>query len=680
MARPRKQRGAGVGGVSLGEIVAAHRRGDLDAAERGYRAILRRSPKHPDALNLLGLVTLQRGQPREAEQLIRRAIAITPTQAGFHNNLGEALRATGDLAGALAAYLEAVRLAPEFAQGWGNVALCQLAAGRPQEAAQSASRAVSLAPRAAEAHNVLGLVEKATGRLAPAIAAFQAALAVAPGNPQALGNLADTLREAGRFGEAAAVCRQLAEQTPTDAKLWWLLAENLRAAGDNEAAAEAARRSMELAPEALEPVLTLEVALRAEGRIAESADCLRAALRIAPGRAATHNNLGMSLMALGERGEARACFERALELEPSLAPAWENLARCGRFEPETAATLPTRAEQRLALTPADDAAAPHLHFAAARWHDAAGATQAAISHYRQANRAARRRRHWDADAHSALVDRLIETFDARMFETAVPPPADADVTLPLLVVGMPRSGTTLIEQILASHPGVYGAGELNLLAGYIERLPGMLDDSPWPQCARLLDAPKRADLARVYCTRLRSLAPSAQRVTDKMPSNFLHLGLLALMLPGARVACCVREPRDTAVSVLMQHFEGGHAWAYDSYEIGRFQADHDRLMAHWRRVLPLDLHAVVYEDLVAAPADHIRALVAWAGLDWEDACLAFHRTRRVVRTASQAQVREPLHADSVGRWRRHAALLDAGFDAGLARLPRPPDGGANGAG
>ena len=146
-----------------------------------------------------------------------------------------------------------------------------------------------------------------------------------------------------------------------------------------------------------------------------------------------------------------------------------------------------------------------------------------------------------------------------------------------------------------------------------------------------------------------------------MPSNFLHLGLLAMMLPGARVVHCVRDPRDTALSILMHHFEGGHAWAYDAREIARYHADYRRLMAHWRRVLPLDLRDIVYEELVADPEPGIRALVDWAGLEWDDACLSPERTQRTVRTASQAQVREPINRRSVGRWRGWEALLE-GFE------------------
>ena len=650
---------------ALKHAVEAHQRGDLDRAERGYRALLAAQPGHPDALNLLGAVNLQRGRAREAETLIRQAIAATPAQPGFHNNLGEALRALGQPIAAESAYREALRLAPDFQQARCNLALAQLAAGRLDEAAASAAAAREHSPTSVDAHNVVGLVAQARGNAAHAVEAFRHAAKLSPGHVPTLTHLAGALRSLGNHAEAVEVCRQICARAPAMPRAWWMLAETLRVAGDLPGAESAARRAHELAPRVLDPLLSLEAILRAQGRIAESVECLRKALVIAPDRAATHNDLGMSLLTMAETGPACACFERALELDPSIAPAWENLARNGRVSAQAATDLADRVVGRLAAVADQPAASACLDFAVAVWRDRAGDTTRAIEHYRAANRAARRLRRWDADIHSGLVDRLIEVFDAALFADGVPPPLPGEQqALPLLVVGMPRSGTTLVEQILASHPAVHGAGELNLLPGYIERMPAMLG-RPWPECARLLDPPKRVDLAGVYCAQLRGLAEHASRVTDKMPSNFLHLGLLALMLPGARVVCCRREPRDIAVSVLTHHFEGGHAWAYDACEVGRYQADHDRLMTHWREVLPLDLHEVVYEELVAEPEARIRALIQWAGLDWHDACLAFHQTRRVVRTASQTQVLEPMNDRSVGRWRRHEALLE-GYEAGLA--------------
>ena len=229
--------------------------------------------------------------------------------------------------------------------------------------------------------------------------------------------------------------------------------------------------------------------------------------------------------------------------------------------------------------------------------------------------------------------------------------------VPVFVLGLPRSGTSLVEQILASHPRVFGAGELNDIRDLYRALPGLTGrQSPGVECVGDLTRGTVEALARRYLDRVRGLAPDATRITDKMPDNYLMVGLIATLFPAARIIHCRRDVRDTALSCWLTNFKHIR-WAADQVAIGERVRDYRRLMAHWGEVLPGRLLEVDYEAVVADLEGNARRLLDWCGLDWHPACLAFHETRRVVRTSSMAQVREPLYARSVRRWERYREAI-----------------------
>jgi len=232
-------------------------------------------------------------------------------------------------------------------------------------------------------------------------------------------------------------------------------------------------------------------------------------------------------------------------------------------------------------------------------------------------------------------------------------------TTPIFIVGMPRSGTSLVEQILASHSQVYGAGELNDMGNLIARACDE-DSNKYPHCLLQMNDEELSGLGSAYLTRLHTYAPTAARITDKMPHNFLNLGLIHLVMPGAKIIHCHRNPADNALSIFKELFsKGKHGYAYDLKELGQYYRLYQDLMAHWRRVLPGAFYELRYEDLVADQETQTRRLLEYCDLPWEDACLAFHRSQRVVRTASLVQVRQPMHANSVEGWRRHEQRMQA---------------------
>jgi hypothetical protein len=316
----------------------------------------------------------------------------------------------------------------------------------------------------------------------------------------------------------------------------------------------------------------------------------------------------------------------------------------------------------------DERRRAHLEFALASVLDARGLhSQAAslleVANSRQAVARAARGQRYDPDEHTRFIDRLIDAFTpellARGRSWGDPDPR------PVLIVGLPRSGTTLIEQILASHPAVHGAGELPDVRRVFDALPEIVGRPCCDPFAALhaLGPDSAKSAARRYLDRLGTLAPSdAARVVDKMPDNIHLVGLIALLWPGARIIVCGRDPRDIAVSCWKVGFATVR-WTNDPDHIARRLADHRRLLDHWNRIRPLAWLDVSYEDVVRDLEGQARRLVDFLGLDWDRSCLAFHATRRIVRTASLAQVRQPIYPDSVGRWRDYDPLLPALFEA-----------------
>jgi tetratricopeptide (TPR) repeat protein len=292
-----------------------------------------------------------------------------------------------------------------------------------------------------------------------------------------------------------------------------------------------------------------------------------------------------------------------------------------------------------------------VHFALGKAYLDAQDPARAFDHLRRGSRLKRDTFQYDASATAAWMARIAEVFSPSLMTRLSGAEAGDPSSVPIFVVGMPRSGTTLVEQILASHPQVQGAGELAALR--------LVADSAgaYPDSALQLSPDRVRAMGRQYMARIAPLL-TRPRLVDKMPANFLYAGLIRLILPNARIIHCQRNAADTCLSCYTKLFAAEQLFSYDLAELGRFHRDYERLMAHWRTVLPADrLIEVHYEDVVDDLPAQARRMVEWLGLPWDEACLNFHETKRVVRTASLSQVRQPIYATSKGRWRRYAPYL-----------------------
>ncbi len=418
--------------------------------------------------------------------------------------------------------------------------------------------------------------------------------------------------------------------------------------GRLDAAADHMRKATQRAPDNGHYQRDLGVLLHKASRLEEAAEAFERAAALDCDSVSALLQLANVYSDLGNEAAARDAYSRALARDPANGTAHYGLALLKRFEPDD----PQIAQIRHALTrPRDTNETASLWYALGRALDQTGQTGESFAAFDQANRLKRTLTDFSIEAERANTRRIIDSFPAPLFDRPALPGYRSD--LPVFVVGMPRSGTTLVEQILDSHPEVHGAGELNDLwrtvAGITRWLP---PGQALPEAVSLVpDAAWRA-LGEQLVERMQSHAPRASRIVDKLPFNYTLLGIIRLMLPDAHIVHCLRDPRDTCLSCYMTSFGNDRGFTCDLEELGETWRLHAELMEHWSRVLPGGLFTIVYEELVADLEGQSRRLVDALGLDWSDACLDFHRNPRPVVTASMTQVRQPVYTSSVGRWRR----------------------------
>ena len=494
--------------------------------------------------------------------------------------------------------------------------------------------------------------ERIAKRLTAAEALCRRALAERPNSADAAALLGLVLIGRKRPKEAVSYYRRALTLDPKRAPVHYNLGTALKAVGDRAAAAESFRRALALDPKHVAALNNLGNTLRDMGRPAAAIDCFRRALALKPDYSPAHNNLGNALRDIGDAPGAVASFRRALDLRPGDPDLIYNLSTAKRFGPES----PEIAEAEAALGAKGLSAKDrcHLHFALGKMYDDGGAAAKAFAHYREANRLKRPR--FDRRARVALTSRLIASVSKGLLRRLRPIGHTSE--RPVFIIGMPRSGTTLVEQIVASHPRAFGAGELEDLPEIVMELGKALKtDARYPENLRLITARAARDLAMRYLKHLRALSPGAERVTEKGIGNYLHVGLIAALFPKARIIHIRRDPLDTCLSCYFHNFTGRQDYTYDLVDIGVYYREYERLMAHWRKVLLRPMLEVQYEELVADQAAVSRRIIAHCGLDWDDRCLDFHRTERAVQTASAGQVRQPIYASSIGRWRPYERHL-----------------------
>lgn len=631
------------------EAARAFGRADLDAAERACRLALQAQPNQPDGLHMLGVLAVQRGRAGEAEALIRRALDAEPERATFRNSLGSVLQVLGRSAEARRCYERAIELDGGLVDARQNLGTLLLACGQAERAAIELDAAARLAPDDAGLHNKLGVARRRQGDVEAAAGSFHQAVQLAPDNPAARHNLGATLLDMGRIDEAEPHLSHAVRLRPDHADTLTAMGNLLRTRRRWPQAAGCYRRAIAAADHDPEPHRGLGAVEIELGRPEAALTRFQAAAHLRPEAAGPHDDLAYVHQLLGQFDQAVEHARLALERDGDHVSAHARLLRLHPQSDEDPAGHVAALARAATSTDVPTADRAEAHFALGDHLDRGGRYDEAFEHYRQGNGLVDAR--FDADAHAAQVDRSMATFSDAMLagRSGIGHPTRR----PVFVVGMPRSGTTLVEQILAAHGGVYGAGELDLLRQAALGVPHVLgSDRAFPEAASELDADAAARLARHYLDGIAALDADAQRVVDKAPGNFHFLGLVALLLPNASVIHVTRHPLDSCLSCYFQKFV--HLdFSFDLATIGRYHRQYQRLMHHWERVCPGRILEVRYESLVDDLESVSRRMVGFLGLDWDPACLAYHQQRRLVRTASVLQARRPIYRGSVERWRHY---------------------------
>ena len=601
-----------------------HKQGQLYAAERQYRALLQTYPGHMSISYGLALVCIQQRRFAEAADVLNKMVKAAPEEPEIRYHLGHVLNRLGRPAEALVHLEKSVSLAPERAETYTDLANVLVALRRPEDALANFTKAIELNPSRPEPYSNLGGLLTSLGRFDEAIIQLEKALALAPGHPLARYNLATTLTESGRFEEAIGHFEKLLENNPRHVAGWSNYAKAL---------ASLARYD--------EALMAYEQATKLDAELASA-----------------RYGVGTALQQLGRLEEAAVAYRRAVEMSPRNPMFHRALADTKRFTEDDAqlAALEDMARESANMPDSDRI---ELDFALAKAYSDLDRYARSFEHLRNANTRKRANIFYDEAAELDCMALVASTFSketiARLRGSGVPS------ELPIFVVGMPRSGSSLVEQMLSSHPRVFGAGEIKTFG---EIFAGGYTPANVKSALASLSAESLRWTGTEYLARASALAPTAARVVDKLLGNILYVGAIHLALPGARIIHVRRDPLDSCFSCYTKVFAGRLNYAYDLGELGRYYKACEKLMKHWAGVLPENvILEVQYETLVENFEAEARRIVAHCGLAWSPQCLAFHETQRAVRTASAYQVREPLFKESIGRWKPYAEWLTPLMDA-----------------
>jgi tetratricopeptide (TPR) repeat protein len=631
---------------NLGSVLRDQQR--YDDAVASYRRALAIKPDFAMAHDNLGLALRSLGRLDQAASSHRRALVMKPDFAEAHAHLGDALSGLGRFTDAVASYRRSLELKPGYADVEHGLGAALLQIGRAEEAAASYRRTLELKPDFADAHNNLGSALRDLGRLDEAVASYGRALELKPDYAEAHNNLGNVQMELGLPEEAAASYRRALELKPDYVKAHGNLGSAYREIGQLEEAAASYRRALELQPDFTEVLTNFGMLQRMQGRPVEAEASCRTALELKPNSHAALVLLAELNSDRGQFEEAEALYRQAISMDPESPHAWSGIAALRKLTPADAAWA---AEvERIAARPRRPREEIPLRYAMGKYYDDTKDFAQAFDNYHRANEITKAGRPpHDRGRVSAGFDFVAGFHDAQWLSNGRtygdPSPC------PVLIVGMPRSGTSLSEQILASHPDVFGAGELWFWKNAVTRMASAEFEGRSPESCL-------PQLAREYLEELDRVSDNAARVVDKMPSNFLHLGLIHAALPNARIIHMRRSPIDTCLSIYFQNFHRAHTYANDLEDLAHYYGEYQRLMAHWRATLPPEIYLEVpYEALVDEPETWSRRMVEFIGLPWDPACLEFHRTRRSVSTFSKWQVRQKIGKTSVARWRNYEQFV-----------------------
>jgi tetratricopeptide (TPR) repeat protein len=626
------------------------------AAEQQAREILGAAPGHPLALLYMGVALRRQGAAEAARDVLQSLAATQPKSADVRFELGGALNELGETQAAAAAFKAATALNPKIPRAWlaladtlrllGDTAGADIAYARHIQASVNEPRLMEAAAALCE------------GRVAVAERILRPYLKERPTDVSAIRMLAETGTRLGRYDDAGKLLARCMELAPGFIAARHNYATVLYRQGKSSEAIAQLEILLKSDPRNPSYRNLMSAALARLGEHQRAIALYEEILKEHPGQPKTWMSYGHTLRAVGRQQDCIAAYRRSISLSPNLGESYWSLAnlKIVRFDRADIAAMQAQLARASGVSAEDRY---HLHFALGKALEDERDFEASFRHYDEANRLRRQSLEYDADEFTGKIGRAKKLFTRAFFEARKDwghPSAE-----PIFIIGLPRSGSTLIEQILASHSEIEGTMELPDIISIALQMEGKKregEPSVYPEILERLDAREIYGLGEKYLdgTKLQRRMKRPYFV-DKMPNNFLHAGLIHLILPNAKIIDARRHPMAAGFSGFKQHFARGQGFSYDLNDIGRYYADYISLMDHFDEVLPGRIHRVLYEQMVEEPEQEIRRLLDYCGLAFEENCLRFHENERSVRTASSEQVRQPIFRDGLEQWRNYEQWL-----------------------
>ncbi len=591
-------------------------RGKIAEAETGYRAILSIDPKNAHALNLLGVICLQSARAGEAVDLIERALKVAPNDAEAHNNLGLALQGAGRLTDAIRAFEHGAKLANGHPAPLANLGAAYFEFGRFEDAAKACAAALSRDPR----------------------------------NVGCLVNLANASCQMSRLPEAERAARRAIELNPKSAPAFAALGEVLLKNCRFSEAVQALATATKLDPQFVDAAITLATTQKEMGELSLAQRTIEGVLEKKSGNPRAHYALGVMLEQSGDFVGAAASFSDAIEASPEYAPAHYQRAQMKSRTPATAEIdLMKSLLERPHLTLEQQR---YFAFGIGAALDRLGRCEEALRYFNLGHSKV------SFGYDHARVENRHQRIKAAFSRSRPASSRDSRATpAPLLILGMPRSGTSLVEQILASHPDIHGGGESSFLADAVNEAAAASGE-PFPDGVEKLGVGRLNEIGSGYVERLRAGRSGVAWITDKTPMNFQYVGFALKAVPGVRIIHCMRDPLETCLSIYKLPFDQSQNYASTMESLGGFYRLYQDLMAHWRSVAEGSVLDVRYEDVVDDVAREGRRLLDFLELPFDDLILRFHETKRLVKTPSAGQVRQPIYRASLNASDKYGAGLD----------------------
>lgn len=636
----------------IDEAMELLKRGKTRAAQKLLQAVLKHNPRNADATHILGLIHLQAGRLVQAQRHMEKVVRALPNLAAAHNNLGEVYRAQRKLDVAAECYNKALANDPAMADAHYNLGMVCEQQGRLEQAAHSYQSALAISATDLRTLLALSGVLRQLGKLGEAETTLRAALHQNPASATVHNNLGLLLRDAGRIEEAMAGFEQAIELDPDSFSAWSNLGVTQMLCGLFRESIASHEKAISLNPVDQRLHQNLADAYFEFGFTQKAVELYEQSITLDEDDPESHYKLSGIYRDLGRLDEATACLHTTLKLAPRHTRAYRQLVR-SRKQNELTRELKTMQSlyDEPSCLPSDRI---HLAFGLGKAFDDLEQYDDAFAYYREGNRLKRDSLEFSLDDAKMYFEALRLAFEQAQDR----PDPSPDGPLPIFIVGMPRSGTTLIEQILAGHPDVYAAGELTDLHDVVNTVCRE-NGGAFPAASATFDSMTLEKCAELYRERLR-LRPlgNAKRVTDKLPHNFELVGLISKAFPTASIIHVKRDPVATCFSIYTNLFDSGHGYAYDLGELGAYYKMHEALMDHWRETLPGRSHEVRYESLIENPETEVRALLEYCGLRFDRRCLDFQNTHSAAYTASAWQVRQPMYRSSIDKWQNYKTHLE----------------------